>query len=475
MNIFRTLHRSILVLFAVVVVSIVTLVHFSVSKIVAEQSRAQQQSVSPALDLIVEELLQPLHISQTLAKSQEIKGLMESDDIDTPAVFNTLERLSDEFDMFFFIASEKNRTQYNSDRTQIALKEGEVSWYFKYKERENTAVADIGKWEDTHFYIDLKIFDENDAFLGFFGTGQSLRHFISVFEKYKSTYGYDFIFVDDENNITLSSDPALNAANSSFKTLGDLAWFQALPESTYQAGSLNNMLIRIDEKDFLIAEVNIDVFGWTLYLLTPLEARQAEISRGFIYSVVSLLVVIFALFLLIYNLLYFFKQEMHKKAQQDPLTLLPNRNKVELRYAELLDKKQSVAVVLMDIDHFKVVNDTHGHNAGDNVLRQVATMMQNELREEDVVGRWGGEEFLILLPDTNAQQAFDVAQKLRERLAAMTTSTGSMSIQVTASFGVSFTDVHRPLTDVLESADDALYEAKRDGRNLVKLKELDVI
>ena len=76
MNIFRTLHRSILLLFAVVVVSIVTLVHISVSKIVAEQSRAQQQSYSPALQLIVEQLMQPLHISQTLAKAKELKDLI---------------------------------------------------------------------------------------------------------------------------------------------------------------------------------------------------------------------------------------------------------------------------------------------------------------------------------------------------------------------------------------------------------------
>ena len=99
MNIFRTLHRSILMLFAVVVVSIVTLVHISVSNIVAEQSRAQQQSHSPALQLIVEQLMQPLHISQTLAKAKELQDLMRNPVDNEDQIFTTLKRLNSEFSL----------------------------------------------------------------------------------------------------------------------------------------------------------------------------------------------------------------------------------------------------------------------------------------------------------------------------------------------------------------------------------------
>ncbi len=90
MNTFRTLHRSILVLFAVVVIAIVTLVHFSISKIVAEQSRAQQQSLSPAISLIVEQLLKPLHISEALGHSTELVDLMDGETIDQEAVLQNI-------------------------------------------------------------------------------------------------------------------------------------------------------------------------------------------------------------------------------------------------------------------------------------------------------------------------------------------------------------------------------------------------
>jgi diguanylate cyclase (GGDEF)-like protein len=471
-NIFRTLHRSILLLFAVVAISIVILVHFSVSKIVAEQSRAQQQSLSPAFDLVVEQLMKPLHISETLVKAKELEDLMAAPVQDEIAIFNTLGRLQAEFDMNFFIASEQNRRQYNSDGSTTELIDGNVNWYFKYKDQPANVVADIGNWEDPHFYIDLKVFDENERFLGFFGVGKSLSSFLQLFSQYKETYGYYFIFVDQDSNITLSSDPTLLAEKSNFKSLADLPWYKNL-SSDQQQGSLNNLLIKIDGYDVLIAELNIQPFNWTLYLLTPLDPRQTEISRGFILSIVTLLAVIFGLFLLIYNLLYYFKQDMEKTRQIDVLTELANRSSIILKFDEMMYQKLSVSLVLINLDNFKTVNETHGRKAGDVVLRQIASMLQLELRESDILGRWAGEEFILLLPNTGPHEAMEIAQKLRDRLAGMTITTGSMSIRMTASFGVSFTATPSTINEVIAAADDALFAAKREGRNAVRLQLLD--
>ena len=105
-SIFRTLHRSILVLFAIVVISIVTLVHFSITKIVAEQSRAQQESMSPAIDLVIDQMFKPLHIAETLSKSRELIDLMdieEGGELDRNQALAMLQRLEQEFGMIFFI------------------------------------------------------------------------------------------------------------------------------------------------------------------------------------------------------------------------------------------------------------------------------------------------------------------------------------------------------------------------------------
>ena len=473
MSIFRTLHRSILVLFAVVVVSIVTLVHFSITKIVAEQSRAQQESMSPAINLIVEQLIMPLHIAETLSKSRELIDMMSidpSDEFDETEVYGMLERLEKEFGLIFFIASESKRKQFNSDGSKIDLIEGEVNWYFKYKDSPRNAVADIGKWEDTHFYIDLKIFDDEGKFLGFFGVGKALNSFITVFESYKLEHGYDFIFVNDSDDIMLSSDPSLIAAFSEFKNLSDLPWYQGLSDEIKLSKNLNNQLVRKDNLDFLIAEIHLGQFDWTLYLLSPLNARQTEISRGFIASVVSLLVVIFALFLLIYNILYYFRKDMQSNNVNFFPARLPDRISIEEKYNELLDQKHEVAVIIVDIDNFTHINDTYGRNTGDDILESFTAYLNVKLRSKDILGRWSSEEFIILMPDTGPHEAYDIAQKLRHGVDQIEPPTSHQNIKLTASFGVSYTATPRPMNEVTANADDALYQAKRDGNNLVRMQ-----
>ena len=466
MNIFHTLHRSILILFAVVVVSIIFLVHISVSKIVAEQSRAQQKSHSSALQLIVEQLMQPVHISQTLAKAKELNDLMRNPLDNEEQIFTTLKRLNKEFSLNFFIASEISRIQYDSKGKKIELTEGKVDWYFRYKAQPENAMADIGRWQDPQFYIDLKIYDDEGNFLGVFGVGKSLEAFTHVFNEYKKTYGYNFIFVDQNKDITLTSDPELLIKDVTFKNLADLPWFQTL-EPEQQHTSLNNLLLQINGQQALIAELNIEPFDWTLYIITPLQYRQTEISRGFIISVVTLLAVIFGLFLLIYNLLYYFKKDMQKI---NILAELGNRNKITLKYEKLMSEEQSVSLALINLDNFKLINEIHGRNAGDIVLRQVAQMLQNDTREIDTLGRWAGEDFILLMPNTGPHEAVAVCQKLCVKLAAMTITTGTTSIQITGSFGVSFTATARTLSQVLTAADDALFSAKRDGKNMVRLQ-----
>jgi GGDEF domain-containing protein len=189
-----------------------------------------------------------------------------------------------------------------------------------------------------------------------------------VFNEYKKTYGYDVIFVDKNKDITLTSDPELLIKGVTFKNLADLPWFQTL-EPEQQQTSLNNLLLQINGQQALIAELNIEPFDWTLYIITPLQSRQIEISRGFIISVVTLLAVIFGLFLLIYNLLYYFKKDMQKI---NILAELGNRNKITLKFEKLMSEEQSVSLALINLDNFKPINEIHGRNAGDIVLRQVA-------------------------------------------------------------------------------------------------------
>lgn len=168
--------------------------------------------------------------------------------------------------------------------------------------------------------------------------------------------------------------------------------------------------------------------------------------------------------------------ELKRQALTDPLTGLSNRRHYEMLFEREHERcrrhKSPMTVGMIDLDHFKRVNDTYGHDVGDEVLKFVAKVMQLPLRQTDILGRFGGEEFIVILPDTSLEQAQAIAERMRRALEDDALMHGDVRISITATFGltqVRADDVD--LQDCVRRADDALYEGKRSGRNRVTLAE----
>jgi diguanylate cyclase (GGDEF)-like protein len=168
--------------------------------------------------------------------------------------------------------------------------------------------------------------------------------------------------------------------------------------------------------------------------------------------------------------------ETHKlrvKATQDPLTQLPNREHLMTLADQSLHDAQeggeAFGLIMLDIDHFKRVNDTYGHPAGDAVLISVASTMRNALRGDDIVGRYGGEEFMIVLRSPRGSEFYAVAERLRQLVARAPIPAEGHSISVTASQGLAVATSEETLEQVIKRADVALYEAKEEGRDRVIL------
>lgn len=161
-------------------------------------------------------------------------------------------------------------------------------------------------------------------------------------------------------------------------------------------------------------------------------------------------------------------------ANNDMLTGIPNRRLLQQTLRRDADRAMrehaAYAVLMVDIDHFKAVNDTHGHLAGDAVLRHVAHLLQARLRGQDMVGRWGGEEFLVLLPSTTREGAERLAQTLRANVSDAPCHHDGVTLPVTVSIGVC-ADTLQPgdrARLLVDAADKALYAAKANGRNRVE-------
>ena len=172
-------------------------------------------------------------------------------------------------------------------------------------------------------------------------------------------------------------------------------------------------------------------------------------------------------------------QESVNMAFTDPLTGVYNRRymaaHLDRKIMEIATAEKPVSVILFDIDHFKAINDTYGHGAGDQVLKQLAARVSNNLRSFDLVARYGGEEFVVIMPDTDAEIALRVADRLRARVAdeAFRVEPLEVLLEVTISMGVTTAlDTEETADALLERADRALYQAKNDGRNRAVSAEL---
>ena len=160
-------------------------------------------------------------------------------------------------------------------------------------------------------------------------------------------------------------------------------------------------------------------------------------------------------------------------AHTDSLTGLPNRqaimNRAETEFTAARRYNRALSIVMVDVDHFKSINDQHGHATGDQVLRDVATICQDVLRGSDVIGRIGGEEFVLLLPEAEQKSAEHIAERMRARLASTKILLNDLELQVTASFGVAtISSKDMTMQDMLDRADEAMYNAKHGGRNQVQ-------
>jgi len=155
------------------------------------------------------------------------------------------------------------------------------------------------------------------------------------------------------------------------------------------------------------------------------------------------------------------------KSTTDPLTGAMNRRTLDEILQQWTSKKISFSVIMLDLDHFKSINDTYGHAMGDEVLKFFVKIMKEGTREVDICCRYGGEEFVILLPETSIEEAFEMAESLRKTFEKTESPCGR---PVTLSAGVaSFPDTASRTSDLLDLADHALYEAKNSGRNRVSI------
>ena len=167
-------------------------------------------------------------------------------------------------------------------------------------------------------------------------------------------------------------------------------------------------------------------------------------------------------------------EDLKKEAVYDSLTGCYNKKEIEVLFEKFLEESlrynTPLSIMMIDIDYFKKVNDTYGHLAGDFILKEVANIIKNTIRSSDICGRFGGEEFLILLPNTKLSGAMKLAERIRENIQNHKFVFNDKKITITVSIGITSASKNDSVFSLIERADEALYEAKNKGRNRVEYR-----
>lgn len=203
---------------------------------------------------------------------------------------------------------------------------------------------------------------------------------------------------------------------------------------------------------------------------SPLHNNKFWVS-SMLYFYIPIFLFSIILFIILLIQWKYREEHIDRMGKIDPLTLVYNRRSISEFLTTNHEKKQQYVIVLLDIDHFKRVNDTYGHDIGDQVLKQVAEILANNIRQEDYVGRFGGEEFIFILNNIELKQAFDIAERCRAEIENHHIYLNNIDkIIVTASFGISMPSETDNLNkeEFVRQADQALYFAKLSGRNQVR-------
>lgn len=441
-----------------------------ISKLVEQHYSSRQALLSPFFSLISDTISKPLYVSQMMAKDTLFIKLLNSYPIDESAVFEYLDKIEVDFNVQSFVALDKNKTMYSGNEKFF---EGsrEFDWFFDLKNDNVEAYGAIGNQETPHFYVDIRMEDSNQDFMGYAGVGVSLNSFMQQFSHFHTQYQASFYFINAAGEVVLSSNQDIVKVHYSddVRLASSFDWYQSFdPNNIHQNERVVTQRSEIGRNEFLVSRINIPELNWNLYVITTPSITKSKLLWSFLTQTAILLIILFSLAALLLFSLRYYNVVVLGIAYSDKLTRLPNRAHFESVYDDL-PENQSLSLVLLDIDHFKRINDTYGHNGGDVVLKPVAENLVHMFRSSDIVARWGGEEFAVLLPNLDEQQAMDIAERCRQFIACQTLQHEQNIISLTASFGVAYSNHKVPLQDIIESADQALYSAKAQGRNKVVL------
>lgn len=441
-------------------------------------TQAQLQNTSLPLSVyniyteVQQRMVEPLLVSSLMSHDTFLRDWIMEGENDINGIVRYLTEIQQKYDIFTtFLVSDKTKNYYHA-RGFIDVVNQENSadaWYFRFKEQSepyeinldhNTNLSD-----SLIMFINYKVMNYKKEMIGVTGVGVRLINIEEMLTSFKTRYKYDVYFIDQKGELTLYSKGLNKRGN-----IENIEGLKEIKEAIFK-GKETQFEYKDKEGEYLLNTKYIEKLKLHLFVEINKKEYLLELKKTFYANLsFSLLVTVLVTLIIIYTINGYQKQ-LVQLASEDALTRLANRRKFNETFEKLylLHNKgiKRLTLLLIDIDDFKEVNDTFGHLVGDEVLIRVADILKEHLRISDLIARWGGEEFALLLVDVASSVALDVGQKICTAIKEDQTLKELLQRELTVSIGVGELSSFESQDGLVHKVDTALYQAKKAGKDQV--------
>lgn len=443
------------------------------------QKQLKNSSLPLSIDNIYTEvqknIIEPNLISSMMSSNTFLKDWLINEEENTVKITRYLDTIKNKYAMFnTFLVSDKSKNYYTPKGLLEKIKEENPTnqWYFKFKNSQlkREINLDFNEHMDSSMimFINYKIFDDSYHYLGATGIALKTSYVNEMLSFFRNKYNFNVYFVNKKGEVKLSE-----IGVNKLKNLNEIKELDTLKDKIFDKNS-ETIEYKKENHNFMINSKYIKELDLFLIVEAQIENFTKEVRKTFYINLFSSLIVTLIVILIILYTIRTYNRKLEHLAHHDTLTSLPNRRTFNENFENTLllftRNKNNKTMVFFDIDDFKKINDTFGHQIGDKVLIRIAQLLKKVVRKSDYISRWGGEEFSILLNDTNIEDTKAFVIKLKNSLESDELLRHYTKEKVTASFGITNFKENDTLDSILGRVDAALYEAKNKGKNQLIVK-----
>ncbi len=420
---------------------------------------------------IQRDLLNPVLVSSFMASDTFLRDWILEGEVDKELIRQYLKEIKNRYNtVTSFFVSERTGNYYYADGILKTVKEDEPrdAWYFRVRsmteEYETNVDPDMANHDAMTLFINYRVLDYEGNFLGATGVGLTLNTAKTLIAKYQKQFGRTVYLTNHLGTLLLYGEDYAGPLR-----LADRNALAPHLDTVLKKGS-GSVEFKENNRTVLLNSRFLPELNWILVVEQPEGDLLEEFEQTLKGSLLICGVVTLFIVSLNWRTVRRYQQELEQMALADGLTGVANRRCFTIRFGQILSQyrrePEPVAFLLMDIDRFKSVNDRFGHLTGDRVLKMLAQVIQGRIRSSDILCRWGGEEFLVVLRKADMEAAQGVAEEIRQAVESSRLPDED-ALAITISIGVAALQVDDDERTVVVRADEALYRAKAEGRNRV--------